>query len=160
MARRPVPFLLNQFGASLGSPIVRDSTFFYANYEGLRQRLGDKRKSGWCPVRRFSRSKPLHQRPRWILFTPSVSEGNIAHLESSGLELCRGGEPGGQRRLGNDPGWTGAFTDKTTAFLRYSAQRGRLQHSHRRAKRSGRHREIRSSRTAWWSCSTFSRPRW
>ena len=34
------PFTLNQFGASLGGPIVKDKAFFYANYEGLRQSLG------------------------------------------------------------------------------------------------------------------------
>ncbi len=32
--------MLNQFGASLGGPIAANQTFFYANYEGLRQRLG------------------------------------------------------------------------------------------------------------------------
>ena len=34
----PPPFRLNQFGASLGGPLVKDRTFFFANYEGLRQR--------------------------------------------------------------------------------------------------------------------------
>jgi hypothetical protein len=34
------PFTLNQFGASLGGPIVKDKAFFYLNYEGLRQSLG------------------------------------------------------------------------------------------------------------------------
>src|ERR1035441_96148 len=36
----PDPFLLNQFGANLAGPIVQNSTFFYVNYEGLGQRLG------------------------------------------------------------------------------------------------------------------------
>ena len=33
------PFRLNQFGASIGGPIKKDRTFFFADYEGLRQRL-------------------------------------------------------------------------------------------------------------------------
>jgi hypothetical protein len=34
------PFTLNQFGTSFGGAIVKDKAFFYANYEGLRQSLG------------------------------------------------------------------------------------------------------------------------
>lgn len=34
-------FTLNQFGASFGGAIVKDKAFFYANYEGLRQDLGE-----------------------------------------------------------------------------------------------------------------------
>ena len=33
------PFRLNQYGASLGGPVVRNRTFFFATFEGLRQRL-------------------------------------------------------------------------------------------------------------------------
>jgi hypothetical protein len=33
-------FRLNQFGGSLGGPIVRDKLFFFGNYEGVRQRSG------------------------------------------------------------------------------------------------------------------------
>ncbi|HEY1336938.1 MAG TPA: carboxypeptidase-like regulatory domain-containing protein, partial [Bryobacteraceae bacterium] len=33
-------FTLHQFGASFGGPIVKNKAFFYANYEGLRQSLG------------------------------------------------------------------------------------------------------------------------
>jgi len=34
------PFTLHQFGASFGGAIVKNKAFFYANYEGLRQDLG------------------------------------------------------------------------------------------------------------------------
>ncbi len=34
------PFRLNQFGAQLGGPVIKDKAFFFVNYEGLRQTLG------------------------------------------------------------------------------------------------------------------------
>jgi hypothetical protein len=34
------PFRRNQFGGSIGGPIRKDRTFFFTNYEGIRQSLG------------------------------------------------------------------------------------------------------------------------
>ena len=37
----PPPFRRNQFGGSVGGPMKRDKAFFFANYEGIRQALGE-----------------------------------------------------------------------------------------------------------------------
>ena len=37
---KPPPFKRNQFGGALGGPILKDRTFFFFSYEGLRQRQG------------------------------------------------------------------------------------------------------------------------
>jgi hypothetical protein len=57
-AREPIlatrlPFRLNQFGGDLGGPIVRNCTFYYFNYEGLRQSYGQPL-LGFVPSPAFS----------------------------------------------------------------------------------------------------------
>jgi hypothetical protein len=43
------PLRMNQFGADLGGPIFKDRTFFYMNYEGLRQSIGDTQSAAYVP---------------------------------------------------------------------------------------------------------------
>jgi hypothetical protein len=43
------PLRMNQFGGDLGGPIIKDRTFFYMNYEGLRQSIGDTQSAAYVP---------------------------------------------------------------------------------------------------------------
>ena len=39
------PFRLNQFGGNIGGPIIKNRTFIFANFEGMRQRVAETRYS-------------------------------------------------------------------------------------------------------------------
>ncbi len=92
------PLRLNQFGATAGGPIVKNRTFFFVAYEGLRQRLGTTL-IGNVPSDAF-RATVIAQSPvltpivnafphgnRTLNATTSqyVSVGSIAQNEDSGL---------------------------------------------------------------------------
>ena len=75
-ARDPIlptrlPFRLNQFGGDLGGRLIRDRSFFYFTYEGLRQSYGQPL-SGFVPSRGAS---PLRWSPpirRWRPSSPPI----------------------------------------------------------------------------------------
>ncbi len=69
------PFRLNQFGGSLGGPIVRNKTFFFTSYEGYRQILGQTL-LGYVPTDAF-RAQVAAQSPALLPFLKAYPEGSF-----------------------------------------------------------------------------------
>ncbi len=122
----PAPFRRNQFGGSVGGPIMRGRTFFFATYEGIRQRQGvlmnslvlsdAEREAATDPV--IQQLIPLIPRansfdadgtPRWVGSAPAVVDidrwsvdgrhnvGRNDRLQAYfGSQHVRANEPGSQ----------------------------------------------------------------
>ena len=59
------PFRLNQFGGNIGGPIVKNRTFFFANYEGLRQRVSQTFRNDVPSAAFRARATDPNIRPSW-----------------------------------------------------------------------------------------------
>jgi hypothetical protein len=117
-AASPDPFLLNQFGAALGGPIVRSKTFFHLNYEGLRQRLNGTQ-IGLVPSPTFSAQAELTS-PALVPILQAYPAGNqptsnpnVWQYDAPGRQIDN--EDSGMVRLDH------YFSDRTTAFVRFNA---------------------------------------
>jgi len=78
------PFRLNQFGGNLGGPIVRNQTFFFATYEGLRQTLGQTL-PGFVPSDAF-KAQVAAASPALIPILNAYPEGSLPVPGSSNIE--------------------------------------------------------------------------
>jgi hypothetical protein len=113
----PSPFQLNQFGAAFGGPIVHGHTFFYANYEGLRQRL-ENVQIGLVPSPNFISSAAI-QSPALLPIlnaypkgTSPTSNANVWNYVGTGKQIDN--EDSGMFRVDQH------FNNRTTAFLRFN----------------------------------------
>ncbi len=113
------PFHLNQFGGTIGGPIARDKTFFFFNYEGLRQSLGQTL-IGRVPSPAF-RARILAQSPALAPVLAAYPQGGAVIAGSNGLLANFFGQG---RQLDDEDSATvrfdHRFSTKDTADLRFS----------------------------------------
>jgi len=108
------PLRLNQFGGDIGGPIKKDRTFFYANYEGIRQ-AQNITVIGFVPsaAYRATVTNPALTPflASWPAGTTPTSDPNVDQWISPGANNQR--EDNGMFRLDH------TFTDKTSIFGRF-----------------------------------------
>ncbi len=113
------PFRRNQFGGALGGPVRRDKTFFFLNYEGLRQSL-HQTSVAFVPdlhSRLIAAPSVVPLLNLWL--TPSASDpdfSGIAQVSSSPLQTIR--EDFGTARVDH------VFSTKDTFSANYTADDG------------------------------------
>ncbi len=110
------PFHMNQFGASLGGPVVKDKAFFFANYEGIRQHLGSTSiinvPSAALRAQVLAKSPALQPIVNaWPVGTTAV-DANTSLFTTALVTSLQ--EDAGMFRF--DYRWN----DRTTSFIRYS----------------------------------------
>jgi hypothetical protein len=123
-AREPIlparlPFRLNQFGGSLGGRIIRDRSFFFFTYEGLRQTYGQPL-LGYVPSPAFRAQvgavnpllAPIIAAYPTTGLTPVAGNLNEAEFSGSGRQLDH--EDSGVLRLDH------RFSPSDTAYVRFN----------------------------------------
>jgi hypothetical protein len=110
------PFRLNQFGGSISGPIIRNKTFFYLNYEGIRQSLGQTL-IGYVPTDSY-RAIVAAKSPALIPILNAYPHGQtivnsqVAQYVAEGQQIDN--ENSGMVRLDQ------IFTPNTTMYVRFN----------------------------------------
>jgi hypothetical protein len=114
------PFHMNQFGGSVGGPIMRNKMFFFLAYEGYRQNWGFPL-SGYVPSSAF-RTQILADSPMlesivnaYPLGQAPTDDPDVDQFASSGTQVVN--ENSAMLRLDQH------FSDRTTAFVRINFDR-------------------------------------
>lgn len=107
------PFILNQFGATLGGPIKKDRTFYFGAYEGLRRIQGVSSGTVVLPTAAEARGDFSAGSP----FSGGITNNFLAQVLD--------GRPGCDAALGLPSGGIAAITpDPTTGQIPWGGQAG------------------------------------
>jgi hypothetical protein len=109
------PFRMNQFGSTIGGPIVQNRTFFFASYEGIVQRQGITQ-TGFVPTDAFRAGAVPAVKPLINLYpegqTPVATNPNV--MQWNGVGQATQDEHVGLIRVDH------RFSDALTGYFRFS----------------------------------------
>ena len=118
----PAAFRLNQFGAGFGGPIIRNKTFFYGNYEGYRQSLGQSI-VGTVPTPALISQAQARTSSLAPYLSIYPQQGATPTKDPNFLQFT-----GYSKRLATEDAamfrFDHRFSDSMTAFVRYNADDG------------------------------------
>jgi hypothetical protein len=117
LTKGPLPFHLNQFGGTFGGPIRKNKTFFFVDYEEIRQ-VQDQTLIGFVPSGAI-RSLTLNQSPALTAIVNDYPAGNGA-ISSNGVQQWNGVGGSFQNEYSEMIRLDQRFTDSTTGYVRFS----------------------------------------